>query len=540
MRYRYLTQGVRAGELEATLYLDNNGGPARIERLISDAIGRPIRFELIRYISGKAQPAQIMFRAEYAPAPADTLTSRTSASEFAASWLPRLIARPSIVKGLEHALAVSYNAQLQPLTVIEAGASPIDAAGALTPTSVTRTTSYRYAQIAGASRVIAIDGPLPGSADTTTLHYDELGRLRVVQHPSPDLQERFAYDEAGRVVWHQPVDAVPVRTMFDASGEPAAWQRGEAHVTVTRDARGRPLRIEMPDGEVRWIGHDGPDGLGAEVSNRGWGRWRVPTLQAARHLAQTRASSFTPELAPKGTSVVFGNQVDRVASEWGDISTYRDDFGRLVAQRTAFTGLEVRRYDEANRLLERRFADGGTWRYERDAAGRVLAHTVAAPAADTVTTQLQWYGAYVIRVEHPNEIEDRRFDSIGRLAERSLARPAGLQLLERFAYDAADRLTRHELPEGGALRYGWGIGKQIQRIDYESALGQVQTLIEPLPTSGAPGAPSPGKLLRTTTTEAASAITTSAPVGGGYRFGNGIEARWHLDASGQLAALEHR
>ncbi len=41
---------------------------------------------------------------------------------------------------------------------------------------------------------------LPGPADTKTFHYDEQGRLRFVQHPIPDLQERFAYDEAGRII----------------------------------------------------------------------------------------------------------------------------------------------------------------------------------------------------------------------------------------------------------------------------------------------------------------------------------------------------
>ena len=31
--------------------------------------------------------------------------------------------------------------------------------------------------------------------------------------------------------------------------------------------------------------------------------------------------------------------------------------------------------------------------------------------------------------------------------------PQGCNLRERFTVDAADRVTRHELPEGGALRY---------------------------------------------------------------------------------------
>ncbi len=203
---------------------------------------------------------------------------------------------------------------------------------------------------------------------------------------------------------------------------PSIWQRGEAIVSVERDALGRPLRIDTPDGEVRRIGHDGPGGLGAVISNHGSGRWRVRTLEAAQHLANKFLSNDTRTVSPANSQAApAAIRCEYSISSWGKVQVQRDDFGRLVTLRTQATGLEVRRYDESDRLLERRFADGGVWRYERDAAGRVVAHAVTAPNAETVVTRVHWFGAYPIRVEHPNETEDRRFDSAGRLGERSIA-----------------------------------------------------------------------------------------------------------------------
>ena len=538
VRYRYRIDGPQAGQLEATLQLDARGQPVQQQRIAVDAWGRPTRVEIIGYVNGKpnrqTQAPAAVLRVQYEPLPPDGFSSALSAAQYAALWRPRLVARPSLVEGFEHSIAFSYNAYLQPVAITEAGASPLDGDGNLAPSGLTRTTSFRYAWIANASRLIALDGPLPGSADTRTFHYDELGRLRLVQHPAADLQERYAYDEAGRIVWRLPLDAVAVRTAFDASGEPSAWQRGDARVSIERDTLGRPLRIELPDGEVRWIGHGGPGGLGAVISNRGWGQWRVPTPRAAQHLLGNDTARNSEQASSATTAR------SSPASAWGSVTTQRDDFGRVVTLRTQATGLEVRRYDLADRLIERRFADGGIWRYERDAAGRIVAHAVTAPNAPTVITRVQWFGAYPIRVEHPNETETRHFDAAGRVAERSIERASGVRFAEQFAYDAADRLLTHTLPEGGALNYTWGIGTQLRAIDYRSPLGATQSLIAPLSEQTIDaGALTSAQAVRT----AAPAIQVkgvATPAAGGYRYGNGIEARWQLNAARQLASLEHR
>ncbi|MDQ3446077.1 MAG: DUF6531 domain-containing protein, partial [Pseudomonadota bacterium] len=175
VRYRYRIDGPQAGQLEATLQLDTRGRPVQQQRVAIDAWGRPTRVEIIGYVNGKpnrqAQKPSAVLRAQYEPVPPDGFSSALSAAQYAAFWRPRLIVRPSVIAGFERSVAVSYNAYLQAVSITETGASPLDGEGNLAPSSLTRTTSFTYAWIAHASRLIALDGPLPGSADTRTFHY---------------------------------------------------------------------------------------------------------------------------------------------------------------------------------------------------------------------------------------------------------------------------------------------------------------------------------------------------------------------------------
>jgi YD repeat-containing protein len=259
VRYRYRTTGPQAGHLEATLQLDAQAKPMQQERVAIDGWGRPTRVERIRYTSGKPprdlSKAELVLRAEYAAMPQNLQGAALTAAQYAALWRPTLVARPSVIAGREHTIGFSYNAHLQPVQKTETGFSPLDGVGKLAATELTRTTTFRYSQIAGASRLVAIDGPLPGSEDTKTFHYDDQGRLRLVQHPVPDLQERFAYDDAGRVAWHAPVDGVEVRTVYPAAAESLAT-RHWLPASITRAQRASSYQYNPRGWLVRWS--DGP------------------------------------------------------------------------------------------------------------------------------------------------------------------------------------------------------------------------------------------------------------------------------------------
>ncbi|TBO32931.1 hypothetical protein EYS42_07150 [Aquabacterium lacunae] len=148
-------------------------------------------------------------------------------------------------------------------------------------------------------------------------------------------------------------------------------------------------------------------------------------------------------------------------------------------------------------------------------------------------------------------------DALGRVVLKTIERAAtatqpAQRWSERFAYDVADRLTRHELPEGGALLYTWGPRRQLQRIDMEdgrlsAVLGATlaqwlglgrQTLIEPLP-EGSPTTAKQAQAQPTAPGTLPASLQALLQAERGYRWGNGVAVRWRLNAQGQLASLRY-
>ncbi|NLF53647.1 MAG: hypothetical protein GX576_04470 [Thauera phenolivorans] len=446
---------------------------------------------------------------------------------------PTLLARPSVVPGREHRLALRYNMHGQPVELLETGYSPVDAEGRPVPGGVPleRTTRYTYRQARGRSLLQAFDGPLPNGpastpadSDITFLTHDEAGNHLLALNRPMALLERLQRDALGRIVAATPADGVPIRLSLDEDGRPLRWQRGDAILEIARDGFGRPLRITLPDGEVRWFGHDGRQGLAAMVSSRGHGLWLQdghsrPMAPLPQPAVGQAASARTP---PPATSAAI--------SDWAGLAHWRDDFGLLRARRTDATGLETFDYDAAGRLIERRFADGGVWRWQRDAAGRIVAHSVSRPGSPGAVTRLHYEGPHLVRIAHPHETETRIHDPLGRIATRRIARAGqygrpdlgAFEYVERFRYDEADRVLAHELPEGGTLHYRWGSGRQLRGIDWVDPLRRRTPLIRSASPADALRAEAPG-----------------LPVSGGYRFGNGVEARWTIGADGRLSALQH-
>ncbi|TAH48607.1 MAG: hypothetical protein EYC67_04910, partial [Betaproteobacteria bacterium] len=518
MRYRY--DG--AGRLtEATALGTVSGQPIHSLRIARDGLGRVQRIDKLIHERGKPGVPRLVKRYEYAGEEA---------------W-PAVVAIPSIVDGREHRLSLRYNAQGQIVEMRESGYAPLDEHGKPLAggSPIERTTTLRYARINGRSLLVEIDGPLPNGStaspadsDIMRLHHDEGGnRVESITHPM-NLQERFEHDAAGRVVAHTPTDGVTVRHALDALGQPVRWQRGEARVDVDRDGFGRPSRITLPDGEILHLGHDGPDGLAAMVSNLGRGWW---LRDAAAHPMLRRSRPFVDAVAAtRGRHA----EAPTETGDWAGLRRWIDDFGRMQALRTDATGLEHFRYDAAGRLVERRFADGWTWRWMRDAAGRIVAHSVSAHgSADALTTSLRYAGPHLVRIEHATQIETRTHDAMGRIRSRTIERPASspgitaVRYREAYVYDAADRVTRHELPEGGELHYEWGRGAQLRGIAWLDALRRRTPLLAPLPSPSltmVPGAAHVAKPARTT---------------GGYRFGNGTEVRFSLGGDERLSELLH-
>lgn len=559
MRYRYDAKGRLTEEIQ----LDQQGRPLLGVRTAYDPMDRVVRVSQGTYKDGKPGAERWMVRYEYG----------------ATGKQPTLIAKPSVVPSREHQTRLAYNEQGQVLSIEESGFSPLNAQGQpITQpdqaSPIKRITRYEYSSINGRSVLVAVDGTLPGPADTIRYQWDSRAGHLLAEHLPLSMAHRWTQrDEAGRITQEVPLDGVVVVRQYLPTGEPAQWRRGGAQARTDFDVMMRPTRIELPGGEVQRItyfdtmkGAPGmSDGIAQAValtSNRGQMRWLVPPVQpepAARAAPGILDVRMPPTAAGSGSPM----------AAWADSSGWVDDFGRLVALRTPKTGLETRQYDESNRLVQRTLADGSTWQWQRDALGRITEHTVRRPGSPEQRTRLHYAGVHLARIEHPHEQELLAYDGLGRLNQRTIIRQASkgladLHATERYDHDEADRLLTWHLPEGGSLRYEWGIGRQLKAVRYrdgraEAVLGQTvggwlgdrlgvgqRTVIEPWPASGrgtSAEATASGTAMATksasdqNTAQNTFALPVLFQSEQGYRWGNGVTLRWHLNGQGQLARM---
>ena len=167
---------------------------------------------------------------------------------------------------------------------------------------------------------------------------------------------------------------------------------------------------------------------------------------------------------------------------------------------------EKQTQETGGRLLSRSFGAGRSWRWKYDIHGRVVA-MLAQHGRHVSETRIAWQSLRPVVISHPQENEIRRYDRRGRLRERTLIRPATGHLhpwvfKERFDLDQEGRRILHVLPEGGALRYRWGVDGRLMKLEWVSETGRHHEVIRAMPA--------------------------------GYRYGNGLYAVGTTGARGLM------
>lgn len=107
----------------------------------------------------------------------------------------------------------------------------------------------------------------------------------------------------------------------------------------------------------------------------------------------------------------------------------------------------------------------------------------------TLQTQLKHPSPQHLHILHPNEKEQLIFNRTGQVVnrkiERQLMTPTGevkWRYQESFTYDDQDRLLRHQLPEGGALIYGW-LAQHLISIEWENRQGHRKYILKRKPNT---------------------------------------------------------
>lgn len=197
---------------------------------------------------------------------------------------------------------------------------------------------------------------------------------------------------------------------------------------------------------------------------------------------------------------------------WPGLAIDYQSNGLRLGWSSSLTGSERIQYDSKRLPVQRVFANGDSVRYDYDALRRPVALTETTARAQH-QTQLGWRATLLTHISHPNEKENREYDSHNRLRRRQVNRitahpgQSRLRYAESFEYDTEHRLARHELPEGGALTYTWHPSGRLASIHWHPVHGPARTVLD------------------------------SDPATPGYRYGNGLHLYSQLNGHGHADTL---
>lgn len=468
---------------------------------------------------------------------------------------PVTIARPSVVPGRQAQTQLTYNSQGQILTATERGWSPVDEAGAMTPTPLARTTRYTYATVAGRSVLTQLDGPLPNGpsaspvdSDITRWQWDGQGRyLQAVINPLGGTA-RVSHDDAGLLAEVTGRGGATDVWTHDAMGQPTQrtsrmgsqavdgwrWQRDErGQLTQTQRLVADTWRGEQLmqyDGAGRLVTQAQPGGPLRQLRYDAEGRLLASTVAGAgmvQHEDYERDSRGRLVAVRDGTGAVhtlrgaLRRTLARAqAAQASPTQVWRDDWGQVVMEHNPDAGRERRRYDAAGRLVWRQDAAGHTVALAWDVAGRLVRKTASAPGQPPQVTTYGYEGLQLTQIDDGAQREELGHDAQGRLARRAVTLKAtGMTYLSTYRYRSDGTLVGQTLPDGRELVYE------------RDGLGQVLGLR--LKRSALPDWLGSGTVL-------ASGLRRDLTGPAAITYGNGIEGLWQRSAQGVLARVVYR
>ncbi len=419
--------------------------------LTLDPQGRVLRIERIRYQGGREIGKDLIEERSYGDA----------------RWPhhPTLIERPSVLTGKKHRIELGYNAAGQITELKETGFSPLDGAGQMNTTAITRSSTYRYQTIGEHSVLTEADEALPNGpqntpadSDITRYQWDEGGnRLLSITHPM-GLVERFGYDNSPAARLIARTDALGVRTGLnwaphaqrvsqvrragvqvdiehDSQGRVSRYRRNDgAQISVAYDDASGTIRYTLPDGEVRETRHDSEGRPTASQWQDGQGQVLVGGTKVEYEALDAQGLREVRIQEPTGVQTTL---------RWDPLGAQRE------AQRGQGEGRldQSEHFDAAQHLLQlqRNEATTRLQSDQRDASASLeLPHGA---------THRQWRDDFgrVVRIEHPD---------------------SGTH---RAAYDEADRQTaRWDSSRHSSARYD-ALGRLIQLRHANTDGASVQT-----------------------------------------------------------------
>jgi len=355
---------------------------------------------------------------------------------------------------------------------------PVDSPNALVLTAVskgsgdgalvaTTTMAYDYA-----NNLIAVDGPLPGSADTTFYSYNADRQITQVTGPDPDGSGplsshavQYSYNLDGQVT------GVAVGT---GNGGFAALQQQSS----VYDGLGRKVQDSTSAGttySVTQYSYDAANRLDCSTVRMNADAFgSLPSACAASsagNYGSDQITRYSYDNADQVTTVTTGYGTPQARSEMtssytlngkvqtlqdanGNVTTYGyDGFDRLStttypADASGAVSSEGLTYDASSNITQQRLRDGSAIGYSYDALGRVINKT---PGSDNpVGYTYDNFGHLIATSRADLGSSSISYDALGRLT--SDAQPFGATASQ---YDAAGRRIRLTWNDGFFVTYDY-------------------------------------------------------------------------------------
>jgi RHS repeat-associated protein len=420
--------------------------PLLTTRHILDAQGRTQRIEQVTYAKGKPGPAQLVERREYTDP----------------RWpdKPTLLARASVVAGLEQTITLTYNEAGQVTTLKESGFSPLNALGEVATSAaqasrIERVTAYTFERINGRSLLVVTDGPLPNGpknspedSDITRFEWDARGSFVMSVTTPGALKSEIAYDPASGQVQRVVNDAGFATTFtLDArqllvriSSQGPGWAQPQVQ-SFQFDALGQMVQSFEGDATLsEAAANDSATGTPRATLRQAFDAQGRPLWRASA-LGMLQTWQHDLEGQPVQTSrlsnrIVQSEQIDYDAL--GRPTAWRDNAGRGGLLRYGSDGLPAAYQDALGRQTD------------LDRLGP-LDSSVASPRTpeqnNTPRRALQLgddFGHNVFTRSANTGTTLRAFDSAGRL----VAMADALGNTARYTFDAQGRILRQSITAG--------------------------------------------------------------------------------------------
>lgn len=370
--------------------------------------------------------------------------------------------------------------------------------------SISSTLAYSYD---ARDNLTAIDGPLSGTADTTTFIIDSLDRRRGVIGPDPDgagarvrVAERYSFDSASRIVKVErgtvtaATDAAltamtamqTLDIVYDANGNRIRETASSGSTTYNvvqygYDAQQRPTCTALRMNPATWAslpsdactaataGTDGPDRITRSTYDANDRVTLVETGVGSTIASTEVATAYTANGLTSYVTDGQGNRTTYIYDGHNRLSQTRYPVTTVGANSSNTADYEQLTYDAGSRVTQRRLRDAQTIGLTYDNLGRLIARNMPGSEPDA-TYSFDLAGRMTGAVQGGTTLSFIT-DALGRATSAT-----GPQGTISYLYDVAGRRTRLTYADGFYVGYDYDVIGNVTAIRENGAASGVGVL----------------------------------------------------------------